>query len=329
MRSIFPFAFSGSAASTTTTAGTMYSGSTWASAAFSAGTSTSPATYPTKRPSSATTTASFTPGCASSCASISPSSIRSPRTFTWWSSRPRYSSWPSSRQRTRSPVRYSRSPASCGSATNRSAVSPALCRYPRPSPAPPRCNSPATPSGTRRRFGSSTTVRTPAIGRPIATAVPASHVQCVTSIAASVGPYRLFSTTCGSRSNTRACTASGNASPLHTMRLSPVHACTPSCAMNACSIDGTKCSVVTACAWISSASRAGSRWSPGPATASRAPTCSGQKNSHTDTSNPNGVFCSTVSPTPSGYAACIHASRFASAPCRLPAPLGRPVEPDV
>lgn len=36
----------------------------------------------------------------------------------------------------------------------------------------------------------------------------------------------------------------------------------------------------------------------GGATARRAPTASGQKNSHTDTSKPKGVFCSTVSPGP-------------------------------
>ena len=37
-------------------------------------------------------TASRTPGCARSAASISPSSMRKPRTFTWWSTRPRNSS---------------------------------------------------------------------------------------------------------------------------------------------------------------------------------------------------------------------------------------------
>ena len=41
--------------------------------------------------SRATTTASRTRRCRSSAASISPSSIRKPRIFTWWSARPRYS----------------------------------------------------------------------------------------------------------------------------------------------------------------------------------------------------------------------------------------------
>ena len=59
-------------------------------------------------------------------ASISPSSMRKPRTFTWWSVRPRNSSCAvRQRQRARSPVRYSRAPGSPpnGSGTKRSAVS--------------------------------------------------------------------------------------------------------------------------------------------------------------------------------------------------------------
>ena len=55
--------------------------------------------------SRATTAASRTAGCAASAASISPSSMRKPRTLTWWSIRPRNSSSPSGRQRARSPVR--------------------------------------------------------------------------------------------------------------------------------------------------------------------------------------------------------------------------------
>ena len=48
------------------------------------------------------------PGVPRRHASISPSSMRKPRTFTWWSARPRNSSSPSARQRAMSPVRYSR-----------------------------------------------------------------------------------------------------------------------------------------------------------------------------------------------------------------------------
>ncbi len=66
-----------------------------------------------------------TPACRSSTASISPGSIRNPRSFTCASARPKNSSTPSGRHRARSPVRYIREPGTpCGSATNRSAVSP-------------------------------------------------------------------------------------------------------------------------------------------------------------------------------------------------------------
>ena len=69
------------------------------------------------------------PAWRTSAASISPGSMRKPRSFTCWSARPRNSSTPSARQRARSPVRYIRLPAAPnGSATNRSAVSPARSR---------------------------------------------------------------------------------------------------------------------------------------------------------------------------------------------------------
>ncbi|NCL74698.1 hypothetical protein AIIKEEIJ_02143 [Rhodococcus sp. YH1] len=60
--------------------------------------------------------------------SISPSSMRKPRTLTWKSLRPTNSSSSRSssmtRQRTMSPVRYIRAPSAVnGSATNRSEVS--------------------------------------------------------------------------------------------------------------------------------------------------------------------------------------------------------------
>ena len=74
---------------------------------------------------------------AVSAASISPGSIRRPRSLICASARPKNSSTPSERQRARSPVRYIRLPAApYGSATNRSAVRPARPRYPRARPAP-------------------------------------------------------------------------------------------------------------------------------------------------------------------------------------------------
>ena len=48
-----------------------------------------------RRPRARAPTASRTAGCAPSAASISPSSMRKPRIFTWWSMRPRYSRSPS------------------------------------------------------------------------------------------------------------------------------------------------------------------------------------------------------------------------------------------
>lgn len=61
----------------------------------------------------------------------------------------------------------------------------------------------------------------------------------------------------------------------------------------------------------------------------RAPLINGQKNSQTDTSKLNGVFCSTVSLASSAYACCIHSNRLVNAQWRLPAPFGCPVEPEV
>ncbi|PPS64578.1 hypothetical protein CR917_20785 [Pseudomonas sp. BRM28] len=117
----------------------------------------------------------------------------------------------------------------------------------------------------------------------------------VTSMAASVGPYRLYRPAFGNLANTCCCASTGRASPLQTMRVRLVQRGTPASSRKACSIDGTKCRVLTWCWLISATSLAGSRWSPGAATTRRAPVISGQKNSHTDTSKLNGVFCSTVS----------------------------------
>ena len=50
----------------------------------------------------------------------------------------------------------------------------------------------------------------------------------------------------------------------------------------------------------SSASSIGSRWAPGAASTTAAPWQSGQNSSHTETSNPVGVFCSTRSSGPRG-----------------------------
>ncbi|MNP14084.1 hypothetical protein D3C76_1063950 [compost metagenome] len=114
-------------------------------------------------------------------------------------------------------------------------------------------------------------------------------------MAASVGPYRLYRLACGRLRRVWRCSSIGSASPLQMMRVREVQAKASSAAMNAESIDGTKCSVVIACSTISAARRCGSRCSPGAAITRVAPFISGQKNSHTDTSKLNGVFCSTRS----------------------------------
>ncbi len=135
-------AISGSASSTTTADGTMYPGSARPHASRSpAGSSTAPAagtTYPASRrspgwSSRTATAACATPGRPASTASTSPSSIRNPRTFTWSSARPRYSSCPSAVHRARSPVRYIRSPGR----TERARHEP-LRGQPRPAQVPPR-----------------------------------------------------------------------------------------------------------------------------------------------------------------------------------------------
>ena len=58
----------------------------------------------------ARTTAASDGGAEREALSISPSSMRKPRSLTWWSMRPRNSSVPSGVQRARSPVRYMRAP---------------------------------------------------------------------------------------------------------------------------------------------------------------------------------------------------------------------------
>ena len=73
------------------------------------------------------------PPCVRSAASISPSSIRYPRSFTCWSTRPRNSSAPSPRHRARSPVRYIRAPGRPVRVRHEP-----LRRQPRPPQIPPR-----------------------------------------------------------------------------------------------------------------------------------------------------------------------------------------------
>ncbi len=131
-RSTFPPAVSGSASTTVNAAGTSAAGSCARNAvrtpsSVGAGVShtRNAASSVPLVPVRGTTAASRTPAQVRSAASTSSGSTRWPRTFTWRSSRPPYSSTPSARQRARSPVRYSRAPGTplTGSGMNRSAVS--------------------------------------------------------------------------------------------------------------------------------------------------------------------------------------------------------------
>ncbi len=216
-----------------------------------------------------------------------------------------------------------------GSATKRSPVRPGRPRYPRASWTPERYSSPATPGGTGRSAASSTYVRVFHTGRPIGTATaPGSTRTEVTSTDASVGPYRLCSSA-GSTAWNREARSAGSASPLHITRHSPMHSAAPGSSRNARSIEGTKCTVVTRSSWISPARYAGSLWPSGLATTSAAPVIRGQKNSHTDTSKLDGVFCSTRSEAVRPYSSCIHSRRLTMPSCGTTTPFGLPVDPEV
>ncbi len=168
-------------------------------------------------------------------------------------------------------------------------------------------------------------------GAPIGTDATSAAVTSwnVTSTAASVGPYKLCNAAPGTTSRSRAAVDAGNASPDANTFRSVVTFFAAGSATNTDNIDGTKCATVTPRSAITRTKYAGSRCPSGNATTNRAPTCNGQKNSHTDTSNVNGVFCRTTSDSVSPYSACIHTRRFTIAPCPTATPFGRPVEPDV
>ena len=99
LRSTLRFGVSGKASSRTIRDGTMCAGSRAASASRRARSSNAPADRDVghedrvaRRPPAPSPRPGVTPGSASSAASISPASMRWPRTLTWWSARPRKSS---------------------------------------------------------------------------------------------------------------------------------------------------------------------------------------------------------------------------------------------
>ena len=145
----------------------------------------------------AITAACDTPACAASAASISPGSIRNPRSFTCASARPRNSSTPSDRHRARSPVRYIRLPAAPMPVGDKP-----LRRQRRPvqiAPRQPNTRDVQLTDNTRRHrlktavqhIGPRVPDRTP---DRRAFAVPAHPVRAPSTadqIVVSVGPYRL------------------------------------------------------------------------------------------------------------------------------------------
>src|SRR5687768_10747730 len=105
-------------------------------------------------------------------------------------------------------------------------------------------SSPGTPTGTGLSTASSTYSAVFHTGRPIGTtSAPPSRgqVQQLTSTAASVGPYRLVSTTGPeNRSWKRRTSAGGSASPLQTTWRSDAQRPASTASTNGCSMEGTK-----------------------------------------------------------------------------------------
>ena len=156
-----------------------------------------PAAAPPEPSPRHTTAAGDTPGCETSAASISPGSIRNPRSFTCASARPRNSSTPSDRHRARSPVRYIRPPAAAMRVRNKP-----LRRQPSPLQIAPRKPHPAmyklanNPTGTGSRPPSRTYARVvrQSDDRSERADLTSSHdlADDRASTVVSVGPYALI-----------------------------------------------------------------------------------------------------------------------------------------
>ena len=95
------------------------------------------------------------------------------------------------------------------------------------------------------------------------------------------------------------------------------------------SSEGTKKSVATWYARLSSSRYNGSLCPPGFAITSVPPTSNGQNTSHSETPKPYAAFWMTASPTASWKVLCSQPTRWHSASCATITPLGRPVVPDV
>ena len=134
-------------------------------------------------------------------------------------------------------------------------------------------------------------------------------------MAASVGPYRLCSSAL-SRSRKRACRSRDSASPLQMTRRSDSHAL--ACGSCRKYLQHRRHEVHGGDPAHSGSAPPGRRCPgghPGSATTRCAPASSGQKNSHTETSKLNGVFCSTtIVAGVSSILSCIQSSRLTMPP---------------
>ena len=309
-RSSFPFTVSGSASSTTTADGTMYSGSRSATTRAARPHSKPPCrsagtTYATRRLSPGRSSRATTAACADPrvrgqhglhLTRLDPEPtdlhllVRTPQDT------------PTARPRSSAPH------PPCGTSAHppperardeplrRQTRTPQIA--PRQTCTPARYSSPPTPTGTGERELSSTYTWVFAIGPPI-------HRDVLTSRAPPGGdvdrrlrrPVEVVQL--HTRPNTR------RTGPLDRgQRLARADHPPQTRALGRSripqerlSIDGTKCSVDTPSSRITDATYAGPRdHRDGPPPARTL--SNGQKNSHTDTSNPNGVFCNTRSPAP-------------------------------
>ncbi len=278
----------------------------------------------------ATTAACSTAVCSSRAASISPGSIRKPRSLICSSTRPRNRRRPSGVQAIRSPVRYRRSvPPGPAPVTNRSSLSSGRRQYPWATVGPAIQASPGMPAGTGRPRASSTSTRTPAIGRPMATGRAASSSVTSWTVAhtvASVGPYSLKSRTWGRARKCSSANPDEQLSPATMAASSPSRRSAPdasSCAYR----DGTQRTALTRSCLTSSARRRGSRTSSSVGTTRVPPAVSVPNRPATELSK---ATLGTSRKRPGRSYAC---SRAAVDALRLPwvttTPLGRPVEPEV
>ncbi|AUS80852.1 hypothetical protein C1701_23725 [Actinoalloteichus sp. AHMU CJ021] len=151
-RSVFPLTVRGSRSTVWIRAGSIALGrrlARWARSCSGDAVPTTEATSIGWVPRVSTTAACSTPVWSSSADSISPSSMRTPRSFTWPSVRPRLTNRPRWSRMARSPVRYIRVPGGPkGFATNRCAVSAGRPRYPLARQDPVTWSSPWSPGAS-------------------------------------------------------------------------------------------------------------------------------------------------------------------------------------